>query len=297
MTSNIIEVHDLVKQYKDVTALNSLSLLVPSGSICGFLGRNGAGKTTTMKILMGMAHPTSGTALVFGEPADREMSSVRIRQRVGFISEWKDLYPFMTVGGIIKFTKSFYPKWDAALETKYVRDFGLRLNQKVSAISKGTRTKLTILLAVCRGAELLILDEPTDGLDPAMIEDVLQVLVAYTASKGATIFFSSHQLTEVEQIADRICIIDQGRAVVEGALDDIKANYRRVHATFDREAPELEAVTVAADRVDRNGRTLSILTHHDVDTVVNRARSLSATSVEVQPVTLKELFLETVREK
>jgi ABC-2 type transport system ATP-binding protein len=296
VSDNIIEIRDLVKHYKTATALDALSLNVPQGSICGFLGRNGAGKTTTLKILMGMATPTSGEASVFGEAVNRESSSVRIRQRVGFVSEWKDLYPFMTVDGIIRFTKSFYPKWDIALERKYVRDFDLRPDQKVSSLSKGMRTKLILLLAICRNAELLLLDEPTDGLDPEMIEEVLQVLVGYAAS-GATVFFSSHQLSEVEQIADRICIIDHGRSVIQGALDDIKANYRRVHATFDDDPPQLDAVTVAADRVERNGRTLSILTHSDVGAVVDRARALRATNVEVQPVTLKELFLETVRGK
>lgn len=297
MTDHIIEIRDLVKRYKTVTALDGLTVNVPRGSICGFLGRNGAGKTTTLKILMGMATPSSGDALVFGEPVDREASSVRIRQQVGFVSEWKDLYPFMTVEGIIRFTKSFYPKWDSALERKYVRDFGLRSNEKVSALSKGTRTKLTLLLAMCRSAELLLLDEPTDGLDPEMIEEILQLLVGYAASGAGTVFFSSHQLTEVDQIADRICIIDHGRSIVEGSLDDIKANYRRVHATFDDEPPQLEAVTLAADRVERNGRTLSILTHHDVGAVIDRARALKATNVEVQPVSLKELFLESVRGK
>ena len=213
---------------------------MPAGSIFGFLGRNGAGKTSTIKVLLGMAHPTSGAATVFGLPSNAPDASVEIRRRSGFVSDEKDLYDFMTVEEIIRFTASFFPKWRPELEQRYLRKFELPLDRKVKALSRGMRTKLAMLLALCRGAELLILDEPTSGLDPAMSEEVLQALVTHVAGEAMTVFFSSHQLAEVDQIADHVAIIDRGRALVSGSLDDLREHYRRVELVFDADAPDAQ---------------------------------------------------------
>src|SRR5256885_2929788 len=127
----------------------------------------------------------------------------------------------MTVGDMIRFTAAFFPQWRAELEQRYLRKFELPLDRKIKALSRGTRTKLALLLALCRGAELLILDEPTAGLDPAMAEEILQILVRHVADRELTVLFSSHQIAEVEQIADRVTIIDGGREVMAGYLDDL----------------------------------------------------------------------------
>jgi ABC-2 type transport system ATP-binding protein len=162
-----IETSDLRKHYGAVEALRGVNLTVPVGSICGFLGRNGAGKTTTIKVLLGMARPTSGTAQVFGVPAGGTAAAVDVRRRIGFVSDDKDLFDYMTVAETIRFTAAFFPRWRADLETRYLRSFELPPDRKVKALSRGMRTKLSLLLALCRGADLLILDEPTSGLDPA----------------------------------------------------------------------------------------------------------------------------------
>jgi ABC-2 type transport system ATP-binding protein len=290
----VIETVDLKKHFDGVEALRGLTLRVPAGSICGFLGRNGAGKTTTIKVLLGMAHPTSGAATVFGLPATAQDSSVEIRRRCGFVSDEKDLYDFMTVEEIIQFTAAFFPKWRPELEQRYVRKFELPLNRKVKALSRGTRTKLALLLALCRGAELLILDEPTSGLDPAMSEEVLQALVTHVASEAMTVFFSSHQLAEVDQIADHVVIIDRGRAVVSGALDDLREQYRRIELVFAGEAPDARFHSAGVERIRRKGRVLTVLSSRDTESLLTEARALNPVSVDVAPVTLKEIFLETV---
>ena len=187
----IIETTDLRKAYDGVEALRGLSLQVPAGAIFGFLGRNGAGKTSTIKVLLGMSRATSGEARVFGLAATSPDASVDIRRRTGFVSEDKDLYGYMTVDEMIRFTAPFFPRWRADLEQRYLRVFELPLERKVKALSRGMRTKLALLLALCRGADLLILDEPTSGLDPAMTEEVLQALVAHVAGEEMTVFFSS----------------------------------------------------------------------------------------------------------
>jgi ABC-type multidrug transport system ATPase subunit len=288
-----IETVDLWKRYEAVEALRGLNLRVPSGSIFGFLGRNGAGKTTTIKLLLGMARPTSGVARVFGIAAGAD--AVDIRRRAAFVSEEKDLYDYMTVDEIVRFTAGFYPRWRPDLEARYRRAFGLRADAKVKTLSRGSRSKLALLLALCRGAELLMLDEPTSGLDPAATEDVLQALVAHAAADGATVFFSSHQIGEVEQIADHIAIIDRGRTIVEGGLDDVRAQYRRVQLVFDGPAPDAAFRSPGVARVERQGRVLIVLCRAGAESVVDEARALGAVSVDVMTVSLKEIFLETVK--
>lgn len=295
MSDFVIETIGLHKSFKGQAALNGLDLQVPAGSIFGFLGRNGAGKTTTIKLLMGMLKPDAGQTTVFGSPISGEKAAVAARRRIGFVAEEKALYPFMTVQQVIQFTRPFFPKWRTDLEQRYLRMFELPLNRKISDLSKGMRSKLMLLLAASHGAELLILDEPTDGLDPAAVEDLLRELVALSASEGVTIFFSSHQLAEVEQIADHIAIIDRGRAVVAGPLDDLKVSYRRLHIVFEKDLSAPIRWVDGVEQIHQNGRSISILASRNVDELLQQARSIPGASVEQFPVTLKEIFLEYVR--
>jgi ABC-2 type transport system ATP-binding protein len=296
MPNPVIETSELRKNYGAVEAVRGLNLSVPSGSIYGFLGRNGAGKTTTIKMLLGMATPSAGEGKVFGRRIDRPGESLAIRRRTGFVSEDKGLYEYMTVAQMIKFTRRFFPTWRVDLEQRYLRSFELPLDRKIKALSKGMKTKLALLLALACGADLLILDEPTEGLDPAMVEEILQVLVGFAAEER-TIFFSSHQLAEVEQIADYICIIERGRAVVAGALDELKQNYRRVNLVFSESVPLPLPAMAGIERVRKEGRSLSLLVSRNLEEVIDWARSLNAVSVDVVPVTLKEIFLESVKEE
>lgn len=293
MSELIIKTKNLKKSYGENVAVDGIDLAVERGSIHGFLGRNGSGKTTTIKMLLGLTHPTSGEARIFGlRPEDRK-EGVRIRQRVGFVSEDKGLYDYVKVGQMISFTRSFFPNWDREMEEQLIALFELPLKQSVKKLSKGMRTKLALLVALPRRADLLVLDEPTEGLDPAIKEDVLQLLVGMAAG-GVTIFFSSHQLSEVEQIADHVTIIERGRVVVEGALDDLKDNYRRIHMVFEQEAPE-RMLAAGAAQFKRDGRSLTIFAGGNVDAIVDQAYLHNAVSVDVAPVTLKEIFLESAR--
>jgi ABC-2 type transport system ATP-binding protein len=201
----------------------------------------------------------------------------------------------MTVAQIIQFTRGFFPRWRDDLQQRYLKLFDLPLNRKIPDLSKGNRSKLMLLLAICRGADLLILDEPSDGLDPVAVRDVLRELVALAGSEGITIFFSSHQLDEVEQIADSVCIIDRGAAVVSGSLDDMKTQYRRLRVVFGEQLPASIRWEDGADYVRQEGRMIEILASRNVEGIVSQAQSLPGASVERFPVTLKDIFLETVR--
>jgi ABC-2 type transport system ATP-binding protein len=241
-----------------------------------------------------MARPTSGHAHVFGLAASDPQASVSIRRRTGFVSENKDLIDYMTVDDIIRFTAALYPRWRRDLEQRYRVGFELSAEQRIRTLSRGGRTRLALLLALCRGADLLVLDEPTSGLDPAVTEQVLQALVAHVAAEEATVLLSSHQISEVEQIADRVAIIDRGRVAVAGALDDLREQYRRVQLVFDGEAPQATFRTQGIVRMRREGRVLTVLTSASADSLIDEARALNPTALDVNAVTLRDIFLETV---
>jgi ABC-2 type transport system ATP-binding protein len=288
----VIEAAELKKTYAGSSALDGLDLTVPRGSIFGLLGRNGAGKTTTIKILLGMTRPTSGHVQAFGLDPRAPQSGVEIRRRTGFVSEGKELYAYMTVEEIIRFTSSFYPSWRRDLEQRYLRAFDLPPASKVKTLSLGTRGKLYLLLALCRGVELLILDEPTAGLDPAISEEVLQALVGHVADQEGTVFISSHQLAEIDQIADHIAIVDAGRSVTSGPLDDVRESFLRIRLVFHGDAPERVFETAGVERVKRNGRVLEVISSSGSDAILREVRTMNPISVEVAPLTLKEIFLE-----
>lgn len=297
MIEAAIETIGLCKSFHGRPALNGLDMRVPTGSIWGFLGRNGAGKTTTIKLLMGILKPDSGSARVLGVPLSSMANAVEIRRRVGFVAEEKELYPYMTVGQVIQFTRPFFPGWRNDLEQRYLQLFDLPPRKKIPDLSKGMRSKLMLLLAISRGAELLILDEPTDGLDPVTVEELLRELVSLSARDGTTIFFSSHQLTEVEQIADHIMILERGRSVVCGSLDDVKERYQRVNIFFPDEPPCPIQWLDGVERVTQDGRTVSLLISNNASALFHQASSLPGAVVEVTSVTLREIFLEHAREK
>jgi ABC-2 type transport system ATP-binding protein len=295
MSDFVIETNGLRKSFRGQAALNGLDLRVPEGSIFGFLGRNGAGKTTTIKLLMGMLQVDAGSAQVFGMPITDGRAATKVRERIGFVAEDKELYPFMTVEQVIRFTRPFFPGWRGDLEQRYLKAFELPSGRKIPDLSKGMRSKLMLLLAIARGAKLLILDEPTDGLDPAALEEVLRELVMISAREGITIFFSSHQLAEVEQIVDHVAIVEAGRVVVGDSLDDLTARYRRLHIVFENELPVPVDWGEGAERVRQEGRSVSILASRNVDELMGQARAIPGASVEQFPVGLKEIFLEHVR--
>ena len=294
MTDLVIETSDLRKQYGDIAALRGLTLQVPKGSIFGFLGRNGAGKTTTIKVLLGMARPSSGVARAFGTTLDTAEASLALRRRTGFVSEEKELYDYMTIDEIVRFTASFYPRWRRDLEARYLQKFDLPRARRIKGLSRGMRAKVALLLALARGAELLILDEPTSGLDPAATDEVLQALVSHVAHEELTVFFSSHQIAEVEQVADRVAIIDRGAAVVSGAIDDLRERYCRIQLVFAGDAPAHTFRTPGIVRARRHGRVLTVLSSAGPEPVVDEARALNPSAVNTSPVTLKDIFLETV---
>jgi ABC-2 type transport system ATP-binding protein len=287
----VIETRALAKHYGRVVAVQPLKFAVAAHRVTGFIGRNGAGKSTTIKMLLGMLAPTSGSGRVLGRRIDDPDDSLAIRRRVAYVGEDKGLYAYMTVAELIRFTRAFYGDWQPELERRLVAQYELPLDRKVKALSKGTRTKLALLLALARRPELLILDEPTDGLDPVAIEQLLQEL-AGRSGDGTTIFFSSHQLGDVERIADDIVMIDRGAIALETSLDELRASYRLVTLGFAAEPARTAFGMPGVLSVRVEGRQARVLVSCQVDAVVRRAHGMGATSVQIANATLREVFLD-----
>ena len=291
----VIQVRELKKSFGRVDAVCNLNMSVAPDRITAFLGLNGAGKSTTIKMLLGMIAPSSGDGTVLGRSISDPKESVDMRRSVAYVSEQQHLYDYMTVEQMIRFTKSFYPAWHSEIEQKLLRTYELPLDRKVGTLSKGMRRKLALLLAFARKPELLILDEPSDSLDPIGIEQLLESMVAQ-CSEGTSIFFSSHQIAEVERVADDVCVIHKGRLAMNGSLDDLRQSYRQIDLVFNAVPDEVEFRLPGVERIWTQGHQMRIFASGNSEAVVERARSFYASSIDVAPIGLREIFLQRVKE-
>jgi ABC-2 type transport system ATP-binding protein len=288
MSDLAIETHALHKHYGDIAAVNGLDMRVPQGAIYGFLGRNGAGKTTTIRMLAGLAHPSGGQIRVFG--LDPQTNSVQILERTGLVID-KMLIASMTGNDLVRFNRGFFPRWSDALAAKYAEVLELDMTRKFKKLSTGNQTKLCLLLALAQGAELLMLDEPTAGLDPVVTDQLLRVLVEDFANEGRTLFLSSHHLSEVERVAEWVGIIDQGKLLLEARLDDMRGNFRRIRVVG--EALPLAASGEIVSTTTGEGTTEYVV-RAEADAFAASLRSQGANVLDVMPMNLSEIFLEVV---
>jgi ABC-2 type transport system ATP-binding protein len=286
MTELAISTEALAKTYGDIAAVRGLNLNVPRGSIYGFLGRNGAGKTTTIKMLLGLSRPTSGSAHVLEMDVSSERMS--ILKRTAFVSEKKSLYPTLTPCELVRFSRGFYPTWSDSAVEKYARLFEVPMKQKFEKLSNGNQTKVWLLLALAQGADLLILDEPTTALDPITVDQLLRVLAE---DCGCTVFFSFHQLEEVERISEYVGVIEHGKLMVESRLDDIKSDFRLITAAGDRLPAQTSEQILSVD-VEQNFYRYVIT--NDADGFVAGLSRDGATITNVAPLSLREIFLRLV---
>jgi ABC-2 type transport system ATP-binding protein len=221
--------------YGKVVALDGLSLAVRRGEIYGFLGRNGAGKTTTLRILMGVLRPTSGTVTVLGQRVKRV--PVSLKRRIGYVSQEQHFYQWMTAVDLGRFVSGFYPSWDEAEYRRLLSLLDVPLKRRAHQLSGGTRTKLALALALAPRPELLLLDEPTTGLDPVARAEFNELAVAIVRERQTTAFLSSHLVDEVQGIATRVGIINAGRMRLEGEVAVLRASVRRLRASLPFEVP------------------------------------------------------------
>jgi ABC-2 type transport system ATP-binding protein len=282
----------LTKTYGETCAVDGLTLNVPRGAIYGFLGRNGAGKTSTIKMLLGLTRPTAGAARVFGMDVSAERIS--ILQRTAFVSERKTLYPSMTATELVRFSRGFYPTWSDQSVEKYARLLEIPMKQRFEELSNGNQTKVWLLLALSQGADLLILDEPTAALDPITVEQLLRALTEAVLDRECTIFFSSHQLEEVEKIAEYAGILDHGELLMESRLDDIKNEFRLIIAAGNS-LPTQTSPQVLSVVVEENFYRYVVT--KDAEGFAAGLSQQGASISNIAHLNLREIFLQLARKE
>src|SRR5688572_14886616 len=239
-TATVIDVANLSRRFDTKLALNEVKLVVPRGCVFGLVGENGAGKTTLIKHLLGLLRAEAGSVRVFGR--DPVADPVGVLGRVGYLSEARDLPPWMRVDELLRYSQAFYPKWDVAYAESLRRQFGLDAAAQIKHLSRGESAKAGLLVALAHRPELLLLDEPSSGLDPVVRRDILEAIIRTVADEGRTVLFSSHLLDEVERVADQVVMIHSGRAVLSDSIDEIKRTHHRVTIEFEHhlsQAPRL----------------------------------------------------------
>ena len=230
-----VETVGLTKQYGDLTAVDDLDLEIRSGSVFGFIGPNGAGKSTTIKTLMGLTRKTGGQARVLGFDVDERATAMR--QNVGYVPETHTVYPWMRVEEAIRFCRSFYTTWNDGFCRELQGLFELDGRKKVGHLSKGTLAKLGLLLAISHEPELLILDEPTGGLDPLIREEFLDGVLRAICDRPQTVLLSSHTMSDVQRLADTVGILHEGKLLVSAPTEELLGSTKRVRAVMDDGSP------------------------------------------------------------
>lgn len=236
MHDPVIGIANLSRKFGTKAALNGVSLAVPSGSVFGLVGENGAGKSTLIKHILGLWRAEAGTVRVFG--LDPVADPVGVLGRIGYLSELPDLPNWMRVGEFLRYTQAFYPKWDARYAEQLREQFGLDSAARIRVLSKGQQAKLGLLAAQAHRPDLLVLDEPSSGLDPIVRNDILAAVIRTVADEGRTVFFSSHLLEEIERVSDHVAMLHQGKLVLCGPLEEIKAQHRRITLRFETPQPK-----------------------------------------------------------
>jgi ABC-2 type transport system ATP-binding protein len=281
---SVIEMQDVCKSFGRNAVLRGVNLTVPAGQTFAFLGRNGAGKTTTIRTLLGLLKPDSGQIRVLG--LDPQAQPLEIRRQVGYVAEDQVMFGWMRVGQLLSFIAPFYPTWDAAWARELGDRFELPLTTRVRHLSKGQAVRVALLLALAHRPRLVILDDPTLGLDPIMRKEFLRDLVTHLQGEHVSVFFSSHLLYEIEPVADSVVILDHGRVVRQAATEDLRASVKRLVVPV--EAGEILRALPGLLDFSPNGRQALAV----VEDVASARASLAAAGASAQELdmNLDEIF-------
>jgi ABC-2 type transport system ATP-binding protein len=292
MPDFVIETEGLTKRYtRGKEAVSSLDLQVPQGSVYVFLGRNGAGKTTTIRMLMGLLQKTSGKAEVLGMNPDRD--PVSIKKRVGYVADNQKMYDWMTIEEIVNFRRSFYPAWNDALAEGLLKRFELPESAKVKDLSRGMNGKLALLLALAHQPELLILDDPTSGLDPVVRREFLQGIIETIHQEAKTVFFSTHIITEAEQIADYVGILENGELLLSEPLDKLKDSVKQIRLIFGDKIPDKISFPGLLKKESAGHELLLTVKDYTPD-ILKRLAVFNPKSTEILDLNLEDIFVSLV---
>jgi ABC-2 type transport system ATP-binding protein len=291
MTEFVLETQGLTKYYGDKLAVDHIDLKIPRGCICGFVGRNGSGKTTAIKLMLGFLKPTAGSSLLLG--CDSQNLTPAIRQRIGYVAEGHRLIRWMTIAEIAKFQSAFFhEQWDSKFFWDMIEYFGLSKKQKIKHLSNGQRAQVSLALTLAPNPELLIMDDPTLGLDAAIRRQFLEGIIELIMRQGRTILFSSHILGDIERVADKIVVIDKGVIRADCSLEQFRMAVKKVRFVFNQSSPE----TVDIDGLlvsKRSDKELEIILVGTTDEkIAEWAKSSGATDYQAINMNLEDQFIE-----
>ncbi len=289
MSEPALRFERVTRRFGRKTALDAVDLEVAPGSVLGLLGRNGAGKTTALRLALGMLWADGGRVATLG--LDPMRDALAVRTRASLLAEESALYPWMTVAEVVRFAAGLHPRWDASLADDLATRLDLDRTARIRDLSRGTRAKVALLLAVAVRPKLLLLDDPTAGLDPLVRREVLEAILDAVSGEGGAVVYASHLVHDVERVADRVVVLDTGRITLQGTVDDLKARIRRAVAVFDREPPAAPEIPGALD-LERDGRVLEVVGDGAVEPAL---RALGAASVTLEPLGLEDILVACLR--
>ena len=283
----VIALNSVTRRYGAKRALDNDSLTVPRGGVLGLVGANGAGKTTLIKHVLGLLRAQEGSVQVFGlEPVAR---AVEVLGRLGYLSEDRDLPPWLTVGELLRYSRAFYPAWDAGYAESLRQQFQLPPGARIRTLSKGELAKAGLLVALAHRPELLVLDEPSSGLDPVVRRELLEAIVRAVADEGRTVLFSSHLLDEIARVSDRVAMLAHGRLVLQGELDRILESHRRVVVRLPGTAARVKALpSVLA--VSGGSEEWTVIRNGSPESFALALRQAGGEALEESSATFEEIF-------
>jgi len=294
MNEPALRFEGVTRRFGSKTAVDRLDLNVESGAVLGLVGRNGAGKTTSLRLALGTLYADGGRIRVLG--LDPVHQALEVRTRVSLLAEETQLYPWMTVRELIDFGARLHPRWDRDLERTLVERLELEPAQLIHALSRGTKAKVALVLGVACRPELLLLDDPTAGLDPLVRREVLEGVLEAVPAKGGAVIYASHLIHDVERVADRVAFLDGGQLKLEGPLETLKSEVRQLTAVFEAGAPsEVDLPGQIDARAD--GRVLSVVARAGAEELDAGARALGAREVRVEPLSLEEIVVACLRRR
>lgn len=287
----VISVARVTRMFGTTKALDDASLVVPRGGVFGLIGGNGAGKTTLIKHVLGLLKAEMGSVRVFG--LDPVRNPVEVLGRIGYLSEDRDLPNWMSVEELMGYTQAFFPAWDEKYAEELRAAFDLDPKQRIKSLSRGQRARAGLLIALAHRPDLLVLDEPSSGLDPVVRRDILSAIIRTIADEGRTVLFSSHLLDEVERVADAIAIIHEGKVLLDGPLDSIKESHRRLTLHFPHPCDQPPRL-VGALSCTGGGNEWTFLCNGGADQLRRAAEALGARVVADAAPSLDEIFVSRI---
>ena len=291
MRESIISVSELTRRFGATTALDAVSLSLPRGAVYGLVGANGAGKTTLIRHILGLLRAEGGSVRVFG--LDPVADPVGVLSRIGYLSEENDLPGWMRVDELVRYSRAFYPAWDDAYADELRQAFALDPTARIQSLSRGQKARAGLLVALAHRPELLLLDEPSSGLDPVVRRDILEAIIRTIAHEGRTVLFSSHLLEEVERVADHVTMVSHGRIALSAPLDAIKESHRHVTVRLAQARPELPSVAGVL-RWDGGGEQWTAVCRGDPGELQAVVAGWGARIVASRVASLEEIFVAHV---